>query len=71
MLEAFFALLGLTLAIYNWEVNFDSRRETSVEVLAKEQSTDFLEGIVLLTSLLAIVAMLVKEYCNAMWFEYK
>lgn len=71
MLEAFFALLGLTLAIYNWELNFESRREISFEELAAEQSTNFLEGVVLLTSLLAIIAMLVKEYCNAMWYEYK
>lgn len=63
--------LGLILAMVNWEVNFHNRIQTSIEEVANAQSRNFLEGIVLLTSILALIALIVKEHCAAVWFEYR
>ena len=68
-------MLGLGLCLLNWELSFKDRYELAdnndLEEFSGEMTRNFLESVIMATSFLAIFALFLREFCAAVWFEYR
>jgi hypothetical protein len=67
-LNTVLAMLGLGLAITNWELSFEQRE---VDGQLVKPQTNILDIIVLVTTLLSILTVFIKEYCAVVWYDYR
>lgn len=61
--------MGLVLAMLAWEFNFDKRYDADGKVVSHGDT--YMQTLVLATTLLAVISLVIKEYCASEWMVYR